>query len=267
VSGRYPLEVLRQQIAPDATDAELAYFAAVCARLDLDPFADQIVFIGRYNTKLRRKVHRHQVTVAGRRALASRTGRPYRVDGPVWCGPRNPKTGELEWRDVWDDDEHPPYCARCLVYFVEFTDPAANGTVKWSEFAQFHDGKLDSLWKQMPSHMLGKVAESLALRRAFPEAIDPAVLADLPMPDVVADLNGGDDLAELVEASAVNAADDPDPVPGDWHPSSADQRDAHKAIGSLDDEGKERFLADWRIDTFAEPWPADAVADALSRKA
>ena len=47
-----------------------------------------------------------------------------------------------------------------------------NGTVKWDEFAQRYQTEPRNLlptWEQMPSHMLGKVAESLALRRAFPE--------------------------------------------------------------------------------------------------
>ena len=44
--------------------------------------------------------------------------------------------------------------------------------MKWSEFAVYDDADQTTLgrfWKRSPSHMLGKVAESLALRRAFPE--------------------------------------------------------------------------------------------------
>jgi len=168
------LDVFRAHFAPDATDAELALFDKVCQHLDLDPFAEQIVLIGRYDSRLSRVVHRHQVTVAGRRAIAARTGRLVRIDGPVWCGPREENNGELRWRDVWlGENNNPPYCARTLVYTVESADnPAANGTAKWSEFAQYTTTKRDQLaplWRRMPSHMLGKVSESMALRRAFPE--------------------------------------------------------------------------------------------------
>lgn len=172
------LDQLRQQIAPEATDLELQYFGEVCKRLNLSPFADQIVLIGR-NQKIGdrwQKIHRHQVTVAGRRTLAQRTGNLVGIDGPVWCGPRN-RDGELEWREVWDDDDNYPYCARTLVWVKGWERPA-NGTAKWSEFAQYTDKDKTNLgptWRDMPSHMLGKVSESLALRRAFPDVIPPEV--------------------------------------------------------------------------------------------
>ncbi len=248
------LRVLREQIAPDASDAELAYFGQVCQRLDLSPFADQIVLIGRYDRRLNRTVHRHQITVAGRRTLAVRTGRLVGIEGPVWCGPRDSR-GNLNWLDVWDDIDQPPYCARTLVHVKEWVTPA-NGTAKWAEFAQYdsHD-KLLPLWKAMPSHMLGKVSESMALRRAFPDVIDQAIAEAIP-PWLEP---SPDDLVELAEAEA-------EPAAGEWRPSTADQGDAHRIIGELDDDSRDRFLADWRIDDFRAVWPAEAVADALARR-
>jgi hypothetical protein len=299
VGQTYPIDVLREQIAPGATDLELAHFANVCHELDLSPWADQIVLIGRYDKRANKGrggvVHRHQITVAGRRALATRTGRPYRVEGPMWCGPRN-EAGDLVWVDVWDQEgaENAPYAARCLVYFTEFAEPAANGTAKWSEFAQYDsNGKPMPTWRQMPSHMLGKVAESLALRRAFPE-VDRAVAseADYMMSGIPDEL--GDARAEVVEAQARNAIEEgrnagttgasPDlnesagvqahpPLtrggPGDPvapEPSPGEQALAHRAIARFDEQTRERWLADWRIDDFGAAWPPDAVADALSRR-
>jgi hypothetical protein len=151
-----------------------------------------------WDRSLGRRVHRPQITVAGRRALAWRTGRLAGVDGPVWCGPRDP-TGELTWREVWDDDPAYPYCTRVLVY-VRGWDRPANGTAKWSEFSQWYDGDdhrphLAPLWTKMPSHMLGKVAESLALRRAFPE-----------VSEAVAYLDADDETASLDHDPAAHAA-------------------------------------------------------------
>jgi hypothetical protein len=43
---------------------------------------------------------------------------------------------------------------------------------KWSEFAVYLDperNRLNPFWRARPAHQLAKVAESLALRRAFPE--------------------------------------------------------------------------------------------------
>jgi hypothetical protein len=178
-------QVVRDQMAPDASDAELAYFIAAGNRLGLSPLAGHIVLIGRYDKRLRRNVHRPQITIDGRRLIASRTGKLRGIEGPVWCGPR--ERGELIWREVWDDDERYPYCARCLVYVDGWTMPA-NGTTKWSEFAQRDNaGALTATWRQMPSHMLGKVAESLALRRAFADVIGAAEASIDALPDPVED--------------------------------------------------------------------------------
>jgi phage recombination protein Bet len=196
VLGRYEqLVALREQLAPKATDAELVLFAQVCTNLDLNPFADQIVLVGRWDKRVGREVHRHQVTVAGRRAIAERTGELVGIVGPEWCGPRDAR-GELAWLEVWDDDV-PPYCARVFVHRKGWVAPA-NGTAKWSEFVVTNqDGKPGPLWARMPSHMLGKVAESLALRRAFPDVITGDVVGAYVGPDAV-------DLAELAEADPVS---------------------------------------------------------------
>jgi hypothetical protein len=260
VGSSHPIAVLRDQLAPEASDEELAFFAQVCARLELSPFADQIVLIGRYDSRLKRKVHRHQITVAGRRTLAARTGLLAGIEGPVWCGPRNPR-GELEWREIWDDDEHTPYCARCLVHVKGWEVPA-NGTAKWSEFVVTDQaGVPTALWQKMPSHMLGKVAESMALRRAFPDVINPAVVGEWPVhvePD-------DPDLAELVEAEAAPPVV-ARTVTGDWTPSPGDQTAAHQTIAQVGEDERDLFLSNWDV-TMGEVWPAGAVADALGIEA
>ncbi|HSS09087.1 MAG TPA: recombinase RecT, partial [Acidimicrobiales bacterium] len=164
--GRKALDVLRDQIAPAATDEELLYLAQVGQRLGLDPIAGHVVLISRWDSRLDRNVARPQVTADGRLVLAEATGELDGFDGPEWCGPRN-KTGGHDWVEVWDDDD-PPHAARVLVYRKGRAHPA-NGTVRWIEFAQKdRGGNLLPTWAAMPSHMLGKVALNLGLRRAFP---------------------------------------------------------------------------------------------------
>lgn len=269
---RHAIDVLRDQLAPEASDQELALFAEVCTRLDLSPFADQIVLIGRYSRAAGRKVHRHQITVAGRRALAERTGELVAIEGPQWCGPRD-QYGQLTWLDVWPFDgyENPPYAARVLVGRRGW-ESRANGTAKWSEFRQTaNDGQLLEMWRRMPAHMLGKVAESMALRRAFPNVITS---------DAVGTWAGGGD--ELVEATARHAIQGDTleaegwgvdqapaatqharPAPSTAPRSSSDQGQAHAAIGARPAEEQAQFLERHGIETFGEAWPAEAVREAL----
>jgi RecT family protein len=198
------LQAVKDLIAPNASEPELRVFAAVAVDLGLDPFAGQICLIGRWSRDVGRTVYRHQITVAGRRLIADRTGRLRGIDGPVWCGPRrHAEDGSklpLEWSDVWDDDEATPYAARCLVYVAGW-DHAANGTAKWSEFAQTdRDGHLTPTWAQMPSHMLGKVAEALALRRGFPEVASAVAYRD-GWPDDAGGRFEVDDAVAVAEAA------------------------------------------------------------------
>ena len=190
------LDVLRQQFAPNAGDDDLSYFAQVSRHMGVDPWAGHICLIPYAG------VWRPQLTVAGRRYIAQRTGRLRGIVGPQYCGPRSFDADgakmPLEWVDVWDDDETPPYAARVLVY-VEGWEHPSNGTTKWAEFVQTtkdrRTGEIRTLdtWARMPAHMLGKCAESLALRRAFSE-----------VESAVADLEGDTDrsLAREVDAES-----------------------------------------------------------------
>ena len=166
---RRAIDTLREQLAPEASDDELNWLAAVGQRLGLDPIAGHLVLIPRWDQRAGRKVHRPQITADGRLVLAERTGELDGFDGPEWCGARDAQ-GNHHWVDLWDEDD-PPHAARCLVYRRGRTHPA-NGTVRWKEFAQYNSNNvLMPTWKQMPSHMLGTVALSLGLRRAFGDVI------------------------------------------------------------------------------------------------
>lgn len=195
---------LRQQFAPSATDGDLSYFAKVCRHLQVDPWAGHICLIARADGRTGELVHKPTLTVAGRRFIAQRTGRLRGIVGPQWCAPRAHAGAPLDWLELWDRDEF-PYAARCLVLVADWDTPA-NGTVKWSEFAQrARGGGLTPTWQSMPSHMLGKVAESLALRRGFSEVAS-----------AVAYVDGDDDDASMgreVEAEAYVADPSPEVQP------------------------------------------------------
>ena len=129
----------------------------------LDPFARQIYMIGRWDWKSKTEKFTIQAGIDGLRVIAERTGR-YEGRTPIsWCG------ADGVWRDVWLDKNTPPTAARCGVYKQGFREPTV-AVALFSEYVSTNkEGDPVALWASKPAHMIGKVAEALALRSAFPQ--------------------------------------------------------------------------------------------------
>ena len=133
--------LIARTIAKDATKDELALFVGMCKRTGLDPFSRQIYFIkanGRVMT---------QISVDGFRVIAERSGDYAGQDAPEF----------KETNGVIDSCSVAVYRWRGDTRYQ-----AAVGVAYWKEYAK------GGTWTQMPHTMLAKVAECLALRKAFP---------------------------------------------------------------------------------------------------
>jgi len=151
-------QIIRDSFANGASDTEFALLLEVARARRLNPLMRQIHFVKRWDSGKGREVWSWQVSIDGLRAVAERTGlyagqdEPEFVDGP---------DGSL-------------LLCKVRVYRKDWPRPAV-GVAYWSEYVQTtrdrQTGKERpaAMWARMPHIMLAKCAESLALRKAFPE--------------------------------------------------------------------------------------------------
>lgn len=147
------LELIKSQIAPEATQDELKLFLYQCKRTGLDPLTRQIYCIHRWS-KGGKKMS-IQTSIDGFRVIAERSGNYGGQSEPIF---------------TYDAEGNLVSCKISVFRFHnDIRFEAAVGVAYLSEYCQFDkDGKPMGLWAK-PHIMLQKVAEALALRKSYPQ--------------------------------------------------------------------------------------------------
>lgn len=145
------VDLIKRQIAPKATDDELKLFLYQAARTGLDPLTRQIYCIHRYDKNHGSKMS-IQTSIDGFRVVAERSGDYGGQDEPEFLEDNGKITS-------------------CKIRVYKFRGnqryQASVGVAYWDEYVPA--AGQDYMWKKMPHTMLAKVAEALALRKAFPQ--------------------------------------------------------------------------------------------------
>jgi phage recombination protein Bet len=149
------IELMKRTFCKSSTDEEFALFLHACARTGLDPFMRQIYAVKRWDGALKREVMSVQTGIDGYRLIADRTGRYSPGKETIFSYDENgwpvsatafikKQTPDGTWHEISATAYMREYCA--------YTE----------------EGKPTHMWGTKPHIMLGKCAEALALRKAFP---------------------------------------------------------------------------------------------------
>jgi len=161
---RSQIDLIKRTVAKGASDDELKLFIQVCKGANLNPFMKQVFLVPRWDSKEGKEIRAIQVSIDGLRAIAE--------EGGAYAGNEDPEfTGEetiiLEKNDK--EVKH-PLAAKVTVYkIVEGNRYPFTATARWEEY--YPGAKMGFQWHVRPYLMLGKCAEALALRKAFPKLL------------------------------------------------------------------------------------------------
>ena len=155
------VDLVKSVVFKGATDEELKLFFFECRRRGVHPLDRLIHPVVRKDKDGARRVS-FQTSIDLFRSEAEGTGE-YRGQKDVEYGPMT------EWDKI--DKKVPEYAKATIKRFDEHTGDIIeiSATAYWEEY--YPGEQLGFQWRKMPRLMLGKCAEALALRKAFPRKL------------------------------------------------------------------------------------------------
>lgn len=143
----------------EAPQSIVQAFLYQCQRTGLDPVARQIYCIERGGKwGIQASIDGFRLIAEWSKEYAGQTPVQWTADGKTWV-------------DVWLDPSTPPAAARVGIYRRGFTEPLWAVATYQGYVPRDRDGssKPTGQWSTNPSNQLGKCAEMLGLRKAFPQ--------------------------------------------------------------------------------------------------
>lgn len=174
--SREELDLIKKTVAAGTSDLEFQLFVTIAQTTGLSPLHRQIYAIMR-NEKQQDGSYKKRMTI--------QTG----IDGYRLIASRTRQLAGIDDADYDTEDAPHPKWARVTVWrMVGGQRCPFTAKARWDEYVQTNkDGKSQGLWAKMPYLMLAKVAEALALRKAF-----PAELSSVYTHQEMAQANGPD---------------------------------------------------------------------------
>lgn len=162
--SRPQIDLMKRTIARGASDDELKLFIQVCKGANLNPFLKQVFLVPRWDSKEGKEIRAIQVSIDGFRSIAESSGAYAGNEDPIFDGEETIQYGK-------DKNElKVPKSAKVTVYkIVEGQRYPFSATARWDEY--YPGEKMGFQWHSRPYLMLGKCAEALALRKAFPKLL------------------------------------------------------------------------------------------------
>jgi phage recombination protein Bet len=193
-------KMIRDSFLSGASDVEAQMLIEVARARRLDPLKRQIYFVKRWDNQKQTEVWSYQVSIDGLRSMAEETGE---YDGQ----------DEVEF--TYGTNPDIPLSAKVSVYRKGISRPFV-GVAHYREYVQMARDKKtgeyrpNAMWQRGPHFMLGKCAEAVSLRKAFPVPLGGLYTSDevgsqevdvTPLPDArqTAAIGPGDEISTETE--------------------------------------------------------------------